>query len=482
MTPRSRLLLGAFTCLCLIPVVRAEDPAPLPDLPPVVIQPAPGPGPEAGSKVRSRSGQFQVSGGELAQRSSLALLLEESRASLQGLLEESDEPVKTPRGETAPPPMIPINVVLEGKPGDPPKEPRISYDLRYTDDGFLLGMRIDLARGIDTDELDHATLALLLYERSLRGVKPADLDGPLVVRPWLVEGLREAKVWKEDHGDWQLYQGVLKSGGGFSMEELFEMDEEHWKALDPSSQMSFRALSGATAMALLGQPKGHEAFRTFIGEAARNAGETPVLMRRHFPDLNLSEKSLAKWVQLTLAQISQPKLTESMSVAATESGLEDALKLHFRDKDGNAVVRGIDAWKEVAALKDAERAGAVRVAQEGLIRLSYRCFPSYRDALAEYQQILKDLAKGNTKKIEQQLVELKDERQIRKQRAERARDYMDYFEISRARNLSGQFADYMKLKQELDDKPRGDRTDRMSHAMDVMNATYDKKVKRPPAK
>lgn len=479
MTPRYGLLMGACYCLILASTARAEDPAPLPDLPPVIVQPSTGPGGEPGSTVRSQSGQFQVSGGDLRQRGSLALLLEESRTALQSLLEEKDGPVKTAKNESPPPGMIPIHVTLEGKPGDPPKTPRIAYSLRYAEDSFLLGMRIDVSQGIDHDELDHATLALLLYERSLRGVKPGDLDGSLVVRPWLVEGLRETKNWREDHGDWQLYQGVLKSGGGFTMDELFEMDEDHWKSLDPSSQMSFRALSGATVMALLGQSKGPEAFRSFLSEAARNAGETPVLMRRHFPDLNLSEKSLAKWVQLTLAQISTPKLTESMSVAATEAGLEDALKLHFRDKDGNAVVRGMEAWKEVSEMKEAERASAVRVAQENLIRLSYRCFPSYRDALAEYQQILKDLAKGNTKKIEQQLVELNDERQIRKQRAERARDYMDYFEISRARNVSGQFDDYMKLKKELDEKPRGDRTDRMSHAMDVLNATYDKKAKRP---
>jgi hypothetical protein len=481
MNPRIVTLCGIG--LLTLGLARAQEPAPLPELPPAIVPSVVLPGDES-SRVLSESGQFRVQGGEQSQRSSLALLLEESARMLTSLLGEKDgvrsvDPKHpTSKPATPAPAMIPIDVILEGKPGDPPKANRISYDLRYTDTGFLLAMRLDLSRGIDNAELEHASVTLLLYERSLRGVKPADMEDRLVVKPWLVEGLGEADKWAQNgHGDWQLYEGVMKAGGGFTMDELFEMSDDQWKTLDPSSRLAFRVLSGATVMSLLSQPKGEEAFRSFLGEAARNSGETPVLMRKYFPDLNLSEKSLAKWVQLKLLEIARPDMTEPMSVTATESSLDDALKLHFRDKDGNAIVKGLDAWKEVAALKAPERVDAVRVAQEALVRMSYRCFPSYRATLEEYQQILRDLSKGDTKKIEQRLLELSDERQTRKKRAQRASDYMDYFEISRARDLSGQFDDYMKLKQALDENPRAPRTDRMSHAMDIIETTYGPKTK-----
>jgi hypothetical protein len=368
--------------------------------------------------------------------------------------------------------------VLVGKPGDAPKARSVVYDLRNTGHSFLLGIHIHLARGIDNEQLERAALTVLLYERALRQADPQTFDEELVIRPWLVEGLLEAKKWRANRADRRIYEGVFKQGGGFTLDELFEVSDKHLAQLDGASKLTFRALSGALVMALLEQPHGRGAFRAFCGEAARFSGEMPVLLRKHFPELNLSEKSLAKWWALTLAKLVEPKLSEVLPIQDTERALNDALQFHTRDAEGNAINLGIEAWQKVTELKEGERAEAIKPAEEGIVRLSYRCFPSYRPILGEYQEILRDLTTGEGKDIGARIAELADQRQLRLERALRARDFMDFMEISQARELSGQFDDYMRLKKELELRPRAKREDRVTDTLDTMQKSYESRDRR----
>ena len=466
-------------------VAQEQPPQALPVVEPAVAVPPGGnvaPQP-AEVKALSRSGMFRVSGGEQAQRSSVALLLEQSKDDFEILLRDRDVDAEKQAakkasffeaGGGAEGFKVPVNVEIITVPDRPPVE----YSVGYTDDAFALGIRIRMDRGIDHELLDRAALTVLLYERSLRGAKPGELKDPLVIRPWLVEGLAEAAKWRTGKADRRIYEGVFRRGGGFTMDELFELPERNFGQLDGASRLAFRALSGALVMALLEQPDGRGAFRAFCGEAARFPGEMPVLLRKHFPDLNLSERSLAKWWALTLAKLVQPQLSEVLPIRESEKALEEALQFHSRDDDGNAVNRGVGDWEAVADLDAYERQEAVRPADDGLTRLSYRCFPSYRPLIKDYQQILRDIAGGGRDGIGDRLAELAEQRETMVARAVMARDYMDYFEISRARSLSGEFEDYLKLKKELELRPRPPRRDRIADCLDTMQKAYESRGKR----
>jgi hypothetical protein len=471
-----------------LPAVPVEEPA-VPDQPVPVVPGGNVPRPKPVEQVTSESGMFRVRGGDALKRSSVALGLEQVRQQFLGLLRDQTAPANAGdakrgafREATAKVKddfKVPVTVeIIEAGKGPEPARP-VEFGLFNIEGNLSLVIRIHADPGIDQELLERAAFTVLLYERALRTVKPGDLEEPLVVRPWLVEGLVEARKWRDGSADRRLYEGVFRRGGGFTMDELFELPDRSFQQLDSASRLSFRALSGALVMALLEQPQGKEAFRSFCGEAARFSGEMPVLMRKHFPDLNLSEKSLAKWWALTLAKLVQPALTEVLPVLETERELTAALQFHTRDADGNALDRGIESWREIAALKDAERAEAVRPAEDGLVRLSYRCFHSYRAIIQEYQQVLRDLVAGKKEdKIEPRLAELSEQRVVRAQRAARARDYLDFFEISRARDLSGEFDDYMRLKKELELRPRPKRNDHLTEVLDTMQKAYEPRKKR----
>ena len=387
----------------------------------------------------SASRQFRISGAEPNLRSSIAFLAENIKADFLELGQEKDQW------------KVPISLMLHGKQGDPIPRRTLVIDLQWGEDGFKLNLHAHLAQGIDTIRLRSAILAALVYEKSLRTITPGPLEERLLVRPWLVEGLSEMIEWRRGNSDRRLYQSVFQAGGLFDLEEMLDLSQKEFDESDGALRTAFRVSACGLLMALLEQPSGVTGFHAFLNEAAQFGGDMPVLLRKHFPGLNLSKKSLEKWWTLQMANQSRNSLTEVMSIRETEMALTEALKLRFRDEQGIPRDRELISWQELSSLDEGAKMLAIRHAEESLVRLSYRCFPSYRKLLLDYQALLQTMVKAKPKiDIASRLRELEETRLLMSQRGKRAIDYLDWFEITRARETSGLFDDYIKLKQRLD--------------------------------
>ena len=424
---------------------------------------------EGQDRVISRTKQFRISGGEAGDRSTLALLAEEAKDELLRLTDEKDEW------------KFPVTITLHGKTGDPVPPRTVAMQILVSEAGYDVRLDIHLGRGIEPERFKQTATSALIYERALRGRPAKESDTPLLVPPWLVDGLREATAWRLNQSDRRLYQALFKTGGLFKIDELFTLNERGFEEMDAAMRAAFRVSSGALVMALLQQPQGKEGFRAFLTEAAAFGGEMPALLRKHFPELNLSETSLAKWWALQLANIGGQNLaSDVLTVAQTETALGEALRLNFRTAEGIIQQKDLAAWPELATLPEPERAKSVRLAQDALVRLSYRCFPSYRPVLAEYQTVLGAIAKNNTKDLAARLAALDERRATMSAKAKRARDYLDWFEITRARETSGAFDDYMRLKDRLKATPHH-RDDGLSKYLDRMDAIFSRGESGKPA-
>jgi len=411
-------------------------------------------------QVTSSSGQFRISGGDSLLRGTVAVIAENTKADLHGLTAED------------PSWKLPILVNLLGRAGDPLPPRSVTLRLLVIEGAAQLVIDAHLSRGLDHERLRRSLLSAMLVERALGEASPQDPDTAFVVPPWLVEGLMEAISWKRNQSDRRLYETLFESGGLYRLETLLETNERGHDRMDGASRAAFRVSSGSLVMALLEQPQGKDGFRAFLTEAAGFAGEMPALLRKHFPELNLSENSLAKWWSLQLAIKGARNLaTEVLSIRETEDSLARVLRLNFRTPDGLVQEKELGAWPELAALAEAERLLAVRKAEDALVRLSYRCFPSYRPLLVEYQGILTDIAKQDTAEVPQRLVALEETRVTMLGRASQARDFMDWFEITRARETSGAFNDYLRLKERLKLQPRN-RRDPVSRYLDKMDKLF----------
>jgi len=422
----------------------------------------------AGESV-SRSLQFRVNGGEAPVRGTVAILAEQTKDELLLLTEEKDEW------------KVPIRVMLFGREGDPSPARSIVTELFVNDAGYVPRVNVHLGRGLEQERFANSITSALVLERSLRGRKAEEGETPFYVPPWLVDGLREATAWNQKRSDRRPYEALFKQGGLFKLDELFAVNATTHENLDAASRLAFQVSSGALVMALLEQPQGKDGFRQFLSQVAGFQGEMPVLLRRHFPELNLSETSLAKWWALQLANKGSAPLTDSLSITDTERSLNESLMLHFRTPDGSAQTRPLSSWKEVVEMKDAERAEAVRPAQDALVRLSYRSFPSYRPLLLEYQAVLSSLARGQADKVQASLASLESSRELMRAKAERARDFLDWFEITRARQTSGEFDDYLRLKDRLNFKAMK-REDDLSKYLDQMDGLFKHAQEEPQNK
>jgi len=432
--------------------------------------------------VVSRTQQFRVTGGESLVRGTVALLAEETKDELLQITGETTAlNVKKPESFMRDAPQVagakdvwkvPITIRLHGKPGDPMPVRTVAMRLLVVEGVSELQFDVHLSHGIEQERFQRAVTAALLYERALRHPANDAPDRPLMVPPWLSDGLREASAWRLNQSDRRLYEALFKHGGLFKIDELFTVSENAFEDMDGAMRSAFRISSGAMVMALLDQPQGQEGFRAFLTEVAGYEGEMPALLRKHFPELNLSATSLAKWWALQFASKGGlNRLTDIFTIQQTELALADALHLQFRTAEGIVQQKALAAWPELAALKEPERRAAVQHAQDALVRLSYRCFPSYRPLLLNYQQALDAIAKSKTKETAKRLAGLEETRATMLGRAKRARDYLDWFEITRARETSGAFDDYLILKERLKANPRH-RQDDLSSYLDRMDRIF----------
>jgi len=447
--------------------VPVPAPVQLPESAPVAPAAAAIPAPLA-ERATSRTGQFRVSGSDGLLRGTVAMMAEDTKDELLLLTGEKDQW------------KVPVSIFLHGQQGDPLPPRSVAMKLLFSEAGYDLRLDVHLSRGIELDQFKHTTTAALLYERALRGRPPGQPETALMVPPWLVEGLREAAAWRMNRSDRRPYEALFKRGGLFKLDELFVTNENQYEDLGGAMRVAFRVSSGALVMALLKQPQGREGFLSFLTELAAFQGEMPTLLRRHFPDLNLSETSLAKWCELQLAEMTTPTLTEILTIAETEAMLDDALHLNFPSTEGASQRKPLSAWPELETLKTPERVEAVKLAQDSLVRLSYRCFPSYRPVLAEYQIALGAIARNQIKKTAAQLAHLQETRDTMRAKASRARDYLDWFEITRARETSGVFEDYVRLKERLQAQPHT-REDTLSNYLDQMNKIFARKTAESPS-
>jgi hypothetical protein len=434
----------------------------------VQVAEAPGAAPVLGADwVVSRSKQFRISGGDSLLRGTVALLAEETKDELLKLTAEVDEW------------KMPVTVRLHGKAGDPLPARTVGMRLLLVDGVGELQIDVHLSRGIERDRFKRAVTSALLYERSLKKLQGVDPEARLLVPAWLSDGLLEATAWRLNQSDRRLYEALFKRGGVFKISDLFGVTESAFDNQDAATRAAFRVSSGALVMALLEQPQGRDGFRAFLTEVAAFEGEMPVLLRKHFPELNLSETSLEKWWVLQLANKGLNPLTDTLSIPQTETALAEALKLNFRTPEGIVQQKELAAWPELAALQEPERIAAVRFAEDGLVRLSYRCFPSYRPILQEYQLILAAIAKNKTKDLPARLAKLDETRATMVAKSVRARDYLDWFEITRARETSGAFEDYMRLKDGLKANPHR-RKDPISDYLDRMDRKFHREEPKSP--
>ncbi|BDS05485.1 hypothetical protein NT6N_05250 [Oceaniferula spumae] len=383
-------------------------------------------------------GKIAVVGSRQVIRGGIASIAENLRVELNKITGEAGRRQK-----------LPIIIRLYGKVGEEERKRSVVSEIVEIQGHHQLRLHIHLAKGVDHDLLRYHLMELFLYERGLGDGQKVAEGERVIVKPWLVVGMLEALAIKKGEADKKIYQTDQSYFKILPLQEVFDASESEWRDLEGRQPLAFRAISGALVSALLRQPDGRPSMGKYLADVATFKGEVENLMRKHFPGMNKSRNSLEKWVDLEMAELGTSHMTEVYSIAETDKRLESILKLRYRDDKKSVTTVGIDGYKDILKLEPAERFTAVAGARAELERLSYRCFPSYRPLLSEYEMILRDVITGKDKDISVRLEKLTDIRMKLQEAGKRVRDYLDWFYITQSNEVGGDFKQYRELSDAL---------------------------------
>ncbi len=387
----------------------------------------------SGSKI------FTVYGERLEIRSAIASLADDIVRDMEKLL---SQPQKAGR--------FPVIITLHGQVGEVITHSGIRQQLQQIGDRYLLQLHVHLGKGFRREELSYECLELLLHRKALEPLDSIPEDIVLKAPPWLVQGLIEASLWKEGKAGREKYETLRNSPQLFGAERLLNLEKSDLNQLRGPSRALFEASAGAMVLGLLEQKGGVDQVIKLLAEVSRFEGETQDLLYQYFPTLNTGAQGIEKWWNLQVANMALPKLTDVYDISETETQLQDILYLYIRDELGQLKRKSLSEYKSLIAMEPRDRLEAMESVKTELIRLNYRCFPLHRPIIAEYLALISAWQQGEDTDSSTRLDRLKKERELMGIAAARSRDYLDWYIISNAREVKGDFRNYQNFKQQIE--------------------------------
>lgn len=378
----------------------------------------------------SASRQFHVIGEDSLLAGAIAARADSMRAALLKILRQPNEWKNK------------IVIRLVGKPGSPVPVNPIRLQTLILGNTLSYNIFIHLGRGINQDRLRHSIISTLLYELMLRSVDPEGLPEQVSLPPWLITGLEQAVLWHGNEADRALYATLFRQAVIMTPDEILKCSNPE-QELDATSYAAYQTSCGALTLCLLNQENGPEGMKQLLDQAILGNDDPRNLIKRHFPQLNLSPSSLHKWWTLQLSRMATPPLTESFTITETEKRLQEALTLVSYDADTRTTTTfPLDNLDRASDLPDLNR--QLSNVSGSLLSLSRRSFPSYRAVIVEYAKLvtLMQAKKISSREAAPKIGQLREIRELSMKTARRVRDYMDWYEINTRYGTGKTFASY----------------------------------------
>lgn len=442
------------------PAVPANSDIPIQAIPvehsPVVVDPV------NNFTSTSFSKQFIVYGRDATLCSALSAKADEIRKNLLSLLKIDDKW------------KYPIVIRLFGAPGDPTPTNPIRNELQLTGNAPTFIINIHTGRGINLDALNFSVVTMLISEMTLRDL---DVDAIsedtkfLPLPPWLLYGIEQALLWKNDEVDRSAYASLFERDEILTPDQILSQQNPS-EELDATSFAAYKASCGALTLCLLSQKGGELAMKKVLGEAIFGSDDPIHLIKRNFPLLTLTPSSLHKWWTLQLSTMATPPMTESLSIQDSERRLKETLVvMKFDPESRTSTPTSLDNLDNALASNNIRE--QLATVSGNLVYLGNRCFPTYRPIIAEYSKIIAEILVGKTQRtsLQKRVDSLVELRALSVKAAIRARDYMDWYEISNRSKLSNTFDSYINTMQSLR-KPEKKEDSHMGRYLDDIEKLY----------
>ena len=350
----------------------------------------------------------------------------------------------------------------------------ITKIVQYESNPFALQLQVKVHNRFREETYRLAFVRALILEQMLDGFAEnpdAFQAGELVAPDWLVYGFDQILRHRELGKPSYFYSGFAKSGQLLKISEIVKPNQT--KGLNPMSLELFRASSSILVAMLCEQKDGGESIRGLLGDLSKEPStNAEILIRKNFPGLRATGKGIEKWWALQLATLSQKQSFEYFSPEETEEHLVKNLELYFpagkvaanpkksrffnrmRKKAGKEEMIEVPEYRGTLAdfetylsRPDAKQVLANRYSS--LVGLKLRAFPLYQQVIDRYLVVCESLLANKTRNVKEELAELESMRLKIGDSMAKTRDYLNYYEATRAPKKSDAFDNFLKFKEEM---------------------------------
>lgn len=185
----------------------------------------------------------------------------------------------------------------------------------------------------------------------------------------------------------------------------------------------------------------------------------------HFPDVLAHSPS--KWWALSVAHLSAADRYQILSAAETAKRLDQLTRLSLTGTDGKRHDYDLGDFAGYAKLPGSRH--TIRHLSQELLLLAARAHPTYHEIVQEFYQITLELARGQTKRIPTRLARVNSYRAVVDSQGRDMDDYMNWFEATQLKTMSGAFSDILKAASEDEATPPR-RRDPISVYLDTIEA------------
>ena len=244
--------------------------------------------------------------------------------SVTGLCDELAKGVNTLLGEKRlESGFYPIHVELISK-GDFKKINAFGTAVRQIQGaGFIVDLKVDIREQINKSDLEAGIMQAIVIERTMRTDPALDEESVISVPRWISDGLLGALRWKEGERERGMYEVLLRKPELFPLEKLFTTRPKDIREMGKTMYAMYEASTTAMVMSLYRQPEGKERLAKMLSEVAVFGGETPELLRKHFPAMNVGKVGLDKVWNLQLAEMSVARMIDTETILTTEKKLNE---------------------------------------------------------------------------------------------------------------------------------------------------------------
>ena len=374
----------------------------------------------------STSRQFLVYGVDVALRGAICDLAEKTKSHLLRLLDQHDH-WKTP-----------LIIKLDYPQANFPDAPAARLDVSQLGYGLKMQLNLLVTAEMSGRDVQRQLLRAILIEMMYRDRGNIAVGTPYVTGPeWLVEGVLALQPGRDTDENAQLLQRMV---GANRIAPLEDVVRQARMPLDAPSRKLFDAYSEALLQLLLEAPEGKQKLWRFIRDLPAAPNDAIADLCAHFPET--LGRSPDKWWALSVARLSASNRYQVLTATETAALLDHLLRFPVAGPGGKMRKYSLGDYQSFRKLPGCE--GVLAELGRQLLLLGARAHPFYRAIVQEDYELASLLARGKTRRVSERLNRVASYRAVIEQQASEIDDYLNWYEATQLKTMSGAFAEVLQ--------------------------------------